>query len=71
MEAAGLQSGFHDRMKVQRAVEEMRNNGRAAGIALEALNKHGSGDGAPAAAGPSTLERWEKAYKAASKSSGG
>ena len=52
-----------DRKKVQRTVEEMRYNGRAAacmpGIAMEALKNRGSGGGAPAAAAPSTPDSGE------------
>ena len=40
MEAAGLQNAFHNRMKVQRAVQDMRDSGRAAGIALHTADYH-------------------------------
>ena len=45
LEAAGLHNGFHNRTKVQRAVQDMRDSGRAAGIALEAVKKHGAASG--------------------------
>jgi hypothetical protein len=45
LEAAGLQNAFHNRMKVQRAVQDMRDSGRAAGTALEAVKKHGAASG--------------------------
>ena len=52
LEAAGLQNAFHNRMKVQRAVQDMRDSGRAAGIALEAVKKHGAASGGASACAP-------------------
>ena len=52
LEAAGLHNGFDNRTKVQRAVQDMRDSGRAAGIALEAVKKHGAASGGASTCAP-------------------